>query len=67
MTDFTVKKSAWASKTLWVAVADFIAIIASQLFASEEAAELVKEASVLLLPVLMFVLRFVTSEPIVKK
>ena len=60
-----MKKSWYMSKTLWVAVADFLAVVASQLFADPEIAQQVIEVSSVGLPFLMVILRLVTKQPVI--
>ena len=59
-----MKKNWYASKTLWVSSVSFIGVAASIMFADPEVAARIKEGGALLVPVLMFALRFVTSDPV---
>ena len=60
-----MKKNWWTSKTLWVAIADFLVVVATQVFADPEIAQQVVDISAVGLPFLMVILRLVTKQPVV--
>jgi len=60
-----MKKNWWTSKTLWVAIADFLVVVATQVCADPEIAQQVVDISAVGLPFLMVILRLVTKQPVV--